>query len=118
MAARFDLVTFDVPDPRSTAGFWCAALGLVVVEDEDDGRWVALADDSGRRVLGLQRGPVRPGGVHLDLSCDLDGFASELDRLVGLGATPCQPVRAEPYGRIANLADPDGYLFDLCAYGP
>ena len=32
------------------------------------------------------------------------------------GASECHPTRIEPYGSIANLADPDGNLFDLCAY--
>ncbi len=117
MAARFDLVTVDVPEPRAAAAFWCAALALQVIEDEDDGRWVALADPDGRRVLGLQRGPARPGGVHLDLVCAVSEFDGEVDRLVGLGAALLRPVRIEPYGRIANLVDPDGYVFDLCAYG-
>jgi len=25
-------------------------------------------------------------------------------------------MRSEPYGLIANFSDPDGNLFDLCAY--
>ena len=43
-------------------------------------------------------------------------FDAELERLVGLGATLVEPPRREPYGSIANLADPDGNPFDLCAY--
>jgi predicted enzyme related to lactoylglutathione lyase len=37
-------------------------------------------------------------------------------RVVALGATLERPVRREPYGSIANLADPDGNLFDVVAY--
>jgi predicted enzyme related to lactoylglutathione lyase len=116
VTARFDLVTIDTPDPRRVAVFWCAALELSVVEDEDDGRWLVLADSAGARRIGLQRGVHRAGGVHLDLVCEVDDFASERARLIELGAGEVSPSRNEPYGSIANLADPDGNLFDLCAY--
>ena len=33
-----------------------------------------------------------------------------------LGATETRAMRNEPYGLIANFADLDGNLFDLCAY--
>jgi predicted enzyme related to lactoylglutathione lyase len=116
--ATFDLVTLDVPVPDRSARFWCAALDLVELEREDGGRWIALGDRSGTRRLGLQRGPARPGGVHLDLVCDLDEMSAEVDRLCALGARLVGAVRTEPYGQIANLVDPDGYALDLCAYAP
>ncbi len=116
----FDLVTIDCPDPRALAAFWGAALDLVVTEDEDDGRWLVLADagPSGTRRIGLQRSTDLPraSAVHLDLRCMLAAFDDELARLTGLGAELLSPVRTEPYGRIANLRDPAGTPFDLCAY--
>ena len=54
--------------------------------------------------------------MHLDLACAPDEFDVELARLVDLGATQLGEPRREPYGSIANLADPDGNPFDLCAY--
>jgi predicted enzyme related to lactoylglutathione lyase len=54
--------------------------------------------------------------MHLDLACHPDEFEAEVARLLALGASECRPTRTEPYGSIANLADPDGNLFDLCAY--
>lgn len=116
MSTSFDLVTIDTPDVDRAARFWGAVLDLVEVEREDVDRWVVLADRSGLRRMGLQRGSARPGGVHLDLACPPDAFDSEVARLVGLGAVLLAPVRVEEYGSIANLADPDGYAFDLCAY--
>ena len=116
MVASFDLVTLDVPSPDRSAQFWCAALALHVTGREDDGRWVMLSSVDGTRRLGLQHGEARPGGVHLDLACELDEFGSEVARLMALGCTLSVPVRDEPYGRIANLVDPDGYAVDLCAY--
>ena len=113
---HFDLVTIDVADTIAAATFWSAALGLHEIEREDEARWIALADQAGRRTLGLQRGPHRSGGIHLDVACDIDDFDTELDRLVKLGAVQLSRPRAEPYGSIANLTDPEGNAFDLCAY--
>lgn len=111
---RFDLVTIDTPHPDELARFWCAALGLHELEREDGDRWLVLGD--GMRRIGLQRGAHRGGGVHLDLACDPSCFDEEVARLASLGARLLVPVRAEPYGSIANMADPDGNPFDLCAY--
>ncbi|HSL73467.1 MAG TPA: VOC family protein [Ilumatobacteraceae bacterium] len=116
MTARFDLVTIDSPSTDPIARFWSAALGLHEVEREDGDRWLVLADADGTRRLGIQRGDVRPGSVHLDLACGPEQFELELERLVGLGARLLAEPRREPYGSIANLADPDGNAFDLCAY--
>jgi predicted enzyme related to lactoylglutathione lyase len=116
VAARFDLVTFDSPAPDSAAAFWCEVLHLHETEREDGDRWIVLSDGDGRRRIGVQRGSVRPGTVHLDLVCSIDEFDDERSRLMGCGAAELAPARAMEYGRIANLADPDGNPFDLCAY--
>ncbi|MFZ4720076.1 MAG: VOC family protein [Ilumatobacteraceae bacterium] len=116
MAARFDLVTLNSPRTDHLATFWCAAVGLHESTREDEDRWIVLADEGGVQRIGLQRGDVRLGTVHLDLACSLDEFDDELERLLVLGATEVEPPRREPYGMIVNLADPDGNAFDLCAY--
>ena len=116
MGAKFDLVTIDSPSTDHLATFWRAALGLVELEREDGDRWIVLGSPDGERRIGLQRGDHVVGGVHLDLECARHEFDTEADRLIGLGATERRPRRTEPYGRIANLADPDGNRFDLCAY--
>ncbi len=116
MGASFDLVTLDSPGTESLAAFWSAALDLHEVEREDIDRWIVLADTDGIRRIGLQRGETRSGSVHLDLACRPDEFAGELQRLVTLGATIVDEPRHEPYGSIVNLRDPDGNVFDLCAY--
>lgn len=113
----FDLITIDTPDTSRLAAFWASALELIEVEREDVDRWVVLGTIDGVRRIGLQRGVHRPGGLHLDLASEPDQFESDLERLVGLGARLLSPVRHEPYGMIANLVDPDGNPFDLCAYG-
>ena len=116
MGTRFDLVTVDTPDVDRLAAFWRAALDLVETEREDVDRWVVLSSRDGVRRIGLQRGAHRFGGTHLDLACAMDEFEAERARLVALGAAELRPPRVEPYGAIANLADPDGNPFDLCAY--
>lgn len=116
MPARFDLVTLDSPAPDRLAAFWAAALGLHEVEREDGDRWLVLADDAGRRRIGVQRGVTRSGSMHLDLVCDTSDFDTEWERLIGLGATVQREARAEPWGQIVNLLDPDGNHFDLCTY--
>ena len=116
MPAAFDLVTIDVVDTDDASRFWAGALGLREIEREDGGRWIALADHGGRRIIGLQRGAHRAGGIHLDLVCAPDEFVAEIERLVTLGAILLSPPRDEPYGSIANLTDPEGNAFDLCAY--
>jgi len=114
--ARFDLVTFDSPATDALAAFWSAALDLHEVEREDGDRWIVLADAAGRRRIGLQLGARCAGSVHLDLSCAIAEFEIELARIVALGAVQIGDARREPYGSIANLVDPDGNPFDLCAY--
>ena len=116
MTVGFDLVTIDTPDTSRLAAFWSAALHLHEVEREDGDRWVVLADTAGVRRLGLQRGSHRASSIHLDLVCDPDEFEREVSRLQALGATLLAPARHEPYGAIANLHDPDGNPFDVCAY--
>jgi predicted enzyme related to lactoylglutathione lyase len=113
---EFDLVTIDTPDTARLTTFWSAALHLHEVEREDGDRWVVLAAADGTRRIGLQRGAHRPSSLHLDLACSPTDLESELQRLGALGARLLGPVRHEPYGAIANLCDPDGNLFDVCAY--
>lgn len=116
MPVTFDLVTFDSPTPNDLAAFWASVLGMVETEREDGDRWIVLSTPDGVRRIGIQRGPTTVGSAHLDLACDPDDFETELHRVVALGAVFAAPPRYEPYGSIANLTDPEGNLFDLCAY--
>lgn len=115
-STSFDLVTIDTPRTEALAAFYGAVLGLAESEREDGDRWIVMSDDHGVRRIGFQRGDHRVGAVHLDFVCPLDDFDAERSRILALGGTETRPQRSEPYGRIANFADPDGNLFDLCAY--
>lgn len=113
---RFDLVTIDTGRTDALAAFYAALLGLTESEREDGDRWIVLSDADGVRRLGFQRGTHGAGCLHLDFSCPMEEFDAERSRILSLGARETRAPRSEPYGRIANFADPDGNLFDLCAY--
>lgn len=114
--SRFDIVTLDTPRTGELSRFWAELLGLQEIEREDGDRWILLGDSNGGRTIGFQRGEHVAGSIHIDLSCSTSDFSNERDRMLRLGAVETRPMRSEPYGLIANFADPDGNLFDLCAY--
>jgi catechol 2,3-dioxygenase-like lactoylglutathione lyase family enzyme len=115
-ASRFDIVTLNTPRTNELSKFWADLLGLQEIEREDGDRWILLGDTNRGRTIGFQRGEHVAGSIHLDLSCSADDFSSERERMMQWGAVETRPMRSEPYGLIANFADPDGNLFDLCAY--
>lgn len=112
----FDLVTIDTPRTDFLGEFYARVLGLQESEREDGDRWIVFSDASGTRRLGFQRGAHQHGCVHLDFACEVEHFEAERVRILALGATEPRGPRTEPYGNIANFQDPDGNLFDLCAY--
>ena len=115
-ASRFDIVTLNSPRTNELAKFWAELLGLQEIEREDGDRWILLGNTNGGRTIGFQRGEHVAGSIHIDLSCSTNDFPNERERILRLGAVETRPMRSEPYGLIANFADVDGNLFDLCAY--
>ena len=115
-ASRIDIVTLNTLRTNELSKFWADLLGLQEIEREDGDRWILLGNTNGGRTIGFQRGEHLDGSIHIDLSCSTDDFANERERMMQLGAIETRPMRSEPYGLIANFADPDGNLFDLCAY--
>ena len=115
-ASRLDIVTLNTPRTDELSKFWADLLGLQEIEREDGDRWILLGNPNGGRTIGFQRGDHVDGSMHIDLLCSTDDFTNERERMLHLGAIETRPMRSEPYGLIANFADPDGNLFDLCAY--
>ena len=115
-ASRFDIVTLNSPRTNELSNFWAELLGLQEIEREDGDRWILLGDTNGARTMGFQRGEHVAGSIHIDLSCSTSDFPNERERILRLGAVETRPMRSEPYGLIANFADVEGNLFDLCAY--
>ncbi|MGE5830766.1 MAG: VOC family protein [Micromonosporaceae bacterium] len=85
-------MTFDSTDPEADAAFWCAALGYRVTDRDHTG--VAIAGDSTAPTILLVRSTEPKRGktpIHFDL-CPTDrDQASEVERLLGLGAPPRRP---------------------------
>jgi len=114
--SRFDIVTLNTPRTNELSKFWAELLGLQEIEREDGDRWILLGNANGGRTVGFQRGEHVDGSMHIDLSCSTHDFSNERERILRLGAVETRSMRSEPYGLIANFADLDGNLFDLCAY--
>lgn len=114
--SRFDIVTLNTSRTNELSKFWAELLGLQEIEREDGDRWILLGDANGGRTMGFQRGEHVAGSIHIDLSCSTSDFSNERERMLQLSAVETRPMRSESYGLIANFADPDGNLFDLCAY--
>jgi len=75
LIGRVEKTVLDCPDPRALAAFYAGLLGMRVTED--DGDWVVIGSDVGRRELAFQRAdpyvppswpdPRQPQQVHLDI---------------------------------------------------
>jgi catechol 2,3-dioxygenase-like lactoylglutathione lyase family enzyme len=119
MAARMTTVLVDCRDAGALAAFWCAVLGYEVVDSSDEG-WVEIAPPGQP-----ETGPVptllfqavpdpTPGKnrLHLDLNATDRDQGAELERLLGLGATPADVGQTgEESWHV--LADPEGNVFCL-----
>jgi catechol 2,3-dioxygenase-like lactoylglutathione lyase family enzyme len=124
MANRITTVVVDCRDPARLAEFWCQVLGWTVREDPDS------ADElDGSVEIGPPGQPAKglfptllfqpvpdptPGKarLHLDLNPTDRDQDAELDRLLGLGATPADVGQTgEESWHV--LADPEGNEFCL-----
>ncbi len=124
MTSRHTETAVDCHDPRRLAEFWCAALDYVVLDATDD-----LVEIGPARVSDAERlGDIRTGPVvasltfarvpeaktvknrlHLDLSPVDTDQATEVERLLGLGATHADVGQGDASWVV--LADPEGNEF-------
>ena len=112
MGLTVGMVTIDCAEPQQLAEFWAGALGVGVQGDYGDFVFLERPADGGP-VLGLQRVPEPRSGknrVHVDLTGG--PRATEVPRLVGLGATVVGEHEV-PGLRWTVLADPEGNQFCL-----
>jgi hypothetical protein len=122
-------VVFDCSHPASLARFWAAALDehrvapydaaeldrlhAQGIDDPEDDPSVLVERPGHLPRLWFQRVPEPKrvkNRLHLDLACDHDDVASEVDRLVGLGAA-VEPV--QPNDTLIVMRDPEGNEFCL-----
>lgn len=118
MALIFN-VTFDARDPRSLARFWSEVTGYTVADERDDFvRLKAPGATAAPDLLFIKVNEPTPGKnrVHVDLAAQ--GVASEIVRLVDLGASLLDKGSSEaPAWREGNgikwvvLQDPEGNEF-------
>jgi predicted enzyme related to lactoylglutathione lyase len=115
MANRITSLAFDCSDGRLLADFWTSVLGWVVTDADDDGNVsIKPSPDAawGIDFLVVPDGPKRAKNrLHLDLNATDRDQASELGRLLGLGAKPIDIGQGDVSWHV--LADPEGNEFCL-----
>ena len=114
MTSRISCVCIDSVDPWPLAEFWKAALGWVVVDEDEHGVSLA-APGTVMPTLDIMRVPEAKSvknRLHLDLRADGCTTAEELERLFALGATRAD-VGQGPDVSWVVLADPEGNEFCL-----
>lgn len=116
LVVRLGFPVVGVRDLPRAVAFWTAALDLVPLDEWKSPTWTTLAaPDSSNRALGLMvsDSPAESQSrVHLDLLVDSTcEQATEVERLLSLGATRPDWGRYPPEPDLVVLADPDGNLF-------
>ncbi|MGJ9403182.1 VOC family protein [Arthrobacter sp. KK5.5] len=94
MIGKWHAVVFDCEDTDTLAAFYEQALGMVRVQEDDDG-WITIGDAPDRPAIAFQRvdvyvppewpGHVHPQQAHLDIRVDDLDLAEE--QVLKLGAT-------------------------------
>jgi predicted enzyme related to lactoylglutathione lyase len=110
----------DTQDPSRIAPFWCALLGVQVVQDRDDGHVVSLGPSpnlAGSMVLALQKVPEAKVGknrLHFDVYVDdLEAATARVEELGGRRWTADGAI-LDDGGLISRImADPEGNEFCL-----
>lgn len=104
------MITIDTADPRKLADFWTKALNTEVSHDWGEFLIQAPATEGGPQV-GLQRvDDAVPGKNRLHFDAVVEDRATEVSRLIALGATEVAE-HTVPGLTWTVLADPDGNQF-------
>ena len=108
---RVGSIVIRVDDLDRQAEFWRQVLGYERKIDRHDFVLLAPTDGNGPNVsLDAMRSEAQtPPRIHLDLYAD--DQASEVQRLIGLGATEVHWERRPPDADYVILADPEGNRF-------
>lgn len=68
------------------------------------------------RQLGKSPAPANPDAPVFEIALETDDVAAALEKAKEAGAIVKQDVRDEPWGQTtAYIADPDGYLVEICS---
>jgi catechol-2,3-dioxygenase len=109
-------IAIDALNPKLVVDFWCAVLGLEVLEADDevisigspDGSWPTID------VCRVPEPKTVKNRMHFDLRADGVERPAELQRLLDLGAKPVDIGQGRDVSWVV-LADPEGNEFDLLA---
>lgn len=117
MACRIGELVLDCRDPETLARFWCEVLDFVVLDRDGGAIEIGARDGFGGRQPTIILSPTeRPEPakprLHIDLSPTDRDQASELERLLALGATPADVGKTGDESWYV-LADPEGNHFCL-----
>jgi catechol 2,3-dioxygenase-like lactoylglutathione lyase family enzyme len=118
---KLGMIVMGAADMDRAERFWTEALGyrLGVAQDGGDWRELVPADGDGA-VIGLQRSDATPRHdprLHIDLHVASDDEqATEVERLVGLGAERVDWDHYPADPDFVVLADPEGNIF--CVVNP
>lgn len=117
MPSRIAGVALDAANPGLLAAFWCAVLDWEVVPEDSDGDElvsIAARDRTGPSmdIIAVPESKAGKNRLHLDLRADGSATATELRRLLNLGATRAD-VGQGPDVSWVVLADPEGNEFCL-----
>ena len=118
MAVRLTEIIIDCSDPASLAEFWCGVLGYVVTDTDDGlvevrpaGTEAATSPVPSLLFIAVPEPKTLKNRLHLDVNTTDGDQASELERLLALGATPVDIGQGEATWHV--LADPEGNEFCL-----
>jgi hypothetical protein len=116
LAAVFRELVIDSTDPARLAAFWAAALDWVAVPHGDGDWWVTASGDPDGpgpvlTFLGVPEAKTVKNRLHLDLNPTGCEQATELERLLGLGARRADVGQGDAPWVV--LADPEGNEFCL-----
>jgi hypothetical protein len=114
-------VNVEATDPLTLAQFWASVIGAAP-PTEGETIYLPAAVPGGFAMffqpLGDSVHPERQT-IHLDLTVPWGSRQSEVDRIVGLGATWRWDVLDEvPHVQWTTLADPEGNLFCVAEHPP
>jgi predicted enzyme related to lactoylglutathione lyase len=117
----------DVPDLQRALDFYTAALGLTVGRRKGDAWAEVLGASAPLDLLANAQGTPATSGtssvrdygrhwtpIHFDVV--VEDLEAALSRALAAGATLDRAVQVQPWGRMANLADPFGNGFCLLAF--
>ena len=118
---------FDADDPPALAAFWCAVLGVGIVESADD--WIQLEPDRSGAFMAFEpAGRRRHAARSHRPDLEVDDMDVARERIEALGGRLVEVIHARPGESHYRMADPEGNEFTVVlplppdvarrAYGP